>query len=67
MDAKNIDYYSLGFEFIETKMMFVSDYTNGRWDSGQLVPFGKFENPDICQTNSVSVPPFCFLISNRKR
>jgi branched-chain amino acid aminotransferase len=52
MDAKNIDYYSLGFEFIETKTMYVSDYINGRWDSGQLVPFGKFEiSPAACVLN----------------
>jgi len=52
MDAKDIDYYSLGFEFIETKTMFVSNYKDGRWDEGTLVPFGNFEiSPAACILN----------------
>jgi len=52
MDAKNIDFYSLGFEFIETRTMFVSDYKNGQWDEGKLVPFGNFEiSPAACVLN----------------
>ena len=52
MDAKDIDYYSLGFNFIETKEMFVSNYEDGKWDKGQLVPFGNFEiSPAACVLN----------------
>jgi len=52
MDAKDVDYYSLGFEYIETKTMFVSDYNDGKWDEGKLVPFGKFEiSPAACVLN----------------
>jgi branched-chain amino acid aminotransferase len=52
MDAKDIDYYSLGFEFIETKTMYVSDYKDGQWDEGKLVPFGNFEiSPAACILN----------------
>jgi len=52
MDAKDIDYYSLGFEYIETKTMFVSDYNDGKWDDGKLVPFGNFEiSPAACVLN----------------
>ncbi|MFX1258521.1 MAG: branched-chain amino acid aminotransferase [Promethearchaeota archaeon] len=49
---KNIDFYSLGFNFIGTKTMFVSDYKDGRWDEGKLVPFGNFEiSPASCVLN----------------
>ncbi|TFG01899.1 MAG: branched-chain amino acid aminotransferase [Promethearchaeota archaeon] len=52
MDAKDIDYYSLGFNFIETKIMFISDYKNGEWDEGKLVPFSNFEiSPAACVLN----------------
>ena len=52
MDAKDIDYYSLGFEFIETNEMFVSNYEDGKWDDGKLVPFGNFEiSPAACVLN----------------
>ena len=52
MDAKEIDYYSLGFNFIETKTMFISDYKNGEWNEGRLVPFGNFEiSPAACILN----------------
>ena len=52
MDAKNIDYYSLGFDFIETKEMFVSNYEDGKWDKGKLMPFGTFEiSPAACILN----------------
>ncbi|MBA7696135.1 putative branched-chain-amino-acid aminotransferase [subsurface metagenome] len=54
MNAKNIgiDFYNLGFKFIETKMMFVSDYKDGEWDEGKLVPFGTFEiSPAACALN----------------
>ena len=52
MDSKEIDYYSLGFNFIETKTMFISDYKDGEWDEGRLVPFGNFEiSPAACILN----------------
>ena len=54
MNAKssNIDFYNLGFKFIETKMMFVSDYKDGEWDDGKLVPFGPIEiSPAACALN----------------
>ncbi|MFX0072197.1 MAG: branched-chain amino acid aminotransferase, partial [Candidatus Hermodarchaeota archaeon] len=45
MEAKkvNIDFYNLGFSYIKTKSMFVSDYKDGEWDEGNIVPFGNFE------------------------
>jgi len=52
MDAKDIDFYSLGFNFIETKIMWVSDYKDGKWSEGDLVPFGPFEiSPGACVLN----------------
>lgn len=52
MDAKDIDFYTLGFNFIETKTMFVSDYKDGKWDEGKLLPFGPFEiSPGACVLN----------------
>jgi branched-chain amino acid aminotransferase len=52
MDAKDIDYSSLGFEFIETKTMYVSDYKKNQWDQGKLVPFGNIEiSPAACALN----------------
>ncbi len=52
VDPKNIDFYSLGFNYIETKTMFVSDYKDGKWDEGKLVPFGNFEiSPASCVLN----------------
>lgn len=52
MDAKDIDFYSLGFNFISTKMMYVSDHKNGKWTKGELVPFGNFEiSPAACVLN----------------
>ncbi|MBD3195980.1 MAG: branched-chain amino acid aminotransferase [Candidatus Lokiarchaeota archaeon] len=43
MDPEKIDFYNLGFNYIETKTMFVSDYKDGKWDEGRLEPFGSFE------------------------
>lgn len=54
MKAKklSIDFYNLGFKFVETKMMFVSDYKNGKWDKGKLIPFGPLElSPAACVLN----------------
>lgn len=43
MEPENIDFYSLGFNFIETKSMFVSDYREGGWNHKGIIPFGTFE------------------------
>jgi len=52
VEPKDIDFYSLGFNFIGTKSMFISDYKNGKWDEGRLVPFGNFEiSPAACVLN----------------
>jgi len=52
VEPKDIDFYSLGFNFIETKSMYISDYKNGRWDEGRLMPFGNFEiSPAACVLN----------------
>ncbi|MHA2473844.1 MAG: branched-chain amino acid aminotransferase [Promethearchaeota archaeon] len=52
VDPKEIDFYSLRFEFMETKTMFVSDFKKGKWDEGKLVPFGNFEiSPAACVLN----------------
>ncbi|MHA2087623.1 MAG: branched-chain amino acid aminotransferase, partial [Promethearchaeota archaeon] len=52
VDPKDIDFYSLGFNFIETKSMFVSDFKDGKWDKGKLVPFGNIEiSPAACVLN----------------
>ena len=52
MDPKDIDFYSLGFNFIETKIMFISNYKDGKWDEGKLVTFGNFEiSPAACVLN----------------
>ncbi len=40
VNSKDIDFYNLGFGFIETNKMFISDYKNGNWDEGNLVPLG---------------------------
>ncbi|MHA2179881.1 MAG: branched-chain amino acid aminotransferase [Promethearchaeota archaeon] len=52
VDPKDIDFYSLGFNFIETKSMFVSDFKDDKWDKGKLVPFGNIEiSPAACVLN----------------
>ncbi len=52
MKVKDIDFYNLGFELIETESMFLSDYKNGKWDNGKLVPFGPIEiSPAACVFN----------------
>jgi len=52
VNPKDIDFYSLGFNFIETKTMFVSDFKDGKWDEGKLVPFGNIEiSPAACVLN----------------
>lgn len=52
MDAKDIDFYTLGFNYIETKTMWVSDHVNGKWNDKGLVPFGPFQiSPGACVLN----------------
>jgi len=52
VNPKDIDFYSLGFNFVETKSMFVSDFKDGKWDKGKLVPFGNIEiSPAACVLN----------------
>ena len=52
VDPKDIDFYSLGFSFIETKTMFITTHKNGKWDEGELLPFGNFEiSPASCVIN----------------
>ncbi len=52
MDAKEIDFYTLGFDFIETKTMWNADYRDGKWSEGKLMPFGPFEiSPGACVLN----------------
>lgn len=52
MDPKEIDFYSLGFNFIETKTMYVADYKDGKWSDGLLIPFANIEiSPAACVLN----------------
>ncbi|MBD3254087.1 MAG: branched-chain amino acid aminotransferase [Candidatus Lokiarchaeota archaeon] len=54
MEAKQIDldFYNLGFDFIETNKMFVSDYKNGNWGNGKLLPLGEIKlSPAACVLN----------------
>jgi len=52
VDPKDIDFYSLGFNFIETKTMFMATHKNGKWNEGELMPFGNFEiSPASCVIN----------------
>jgi len=52
VDPRDIDFYSLGFNFIETKIMFMATHKNGKWDEGKLLPFGNFEiSPASCVLN----------------
>jgi branched-chain amino acid aminotransferase len=49
---KDIDFYSLGFDFIPTKTMFMATHKNGKWDDGKFIPFGNFEiSPASCVLN----------------
>ena len=52
MDAKDIDFYNLKFDFTETKTMWVADYKDEKWSEGKLMPFGPFEiSPGACVLN----------------
>ena len=49
---KNIDFYNLSFGFVETNMMFVSEFKNGRWDEGKSLPLGPIQiSPAACILN----------------
>ena len=37
MEKKDIDWANLGFGYVETDKRFVSNYTNGAWDDGQMI------------------------------
>ena len=43
INSKEIDFYNLGFGFIETNEMYISDYKNGNWDEGRLLPLGMIQ------------------------
>ena len=43
VNRKTIDFYNLGFGFIETNEMFISDYKNGEWEDGRLQPLGMIQ------------------------
>ncbi len=50
--SANINFYNLGFEFVETNTMFVSEHKNGNWDEGKLVPLGLIQmSPAACVLN----------------
>ena len=52
IDPNDIDFYSLGFNVIETKTMFVADYKDGKWSEGELIPYGDFKiSPAACILN----------------
>ena len=52
IDPKDIDFYSLGFNVIETKTMFIADFKDGKWNAGELVPYGDFKiSPAACILN----------------
>ncbi|NVM37038.1 MAG: branched-chain amino acid aminotransferase [Candidatus Lokiarchaeota archaeon] len=52
VDPKDIDFYSLGFNFIETKTMFMVTHKNGKWGEEDFIPFGNFEiSPASCVIN----------------
>jgi branched-chain amino acid aminotransferase len=52
MNVNDIDFFSLGFDFIETKTMYVADYKDGKWTDGRLTPFGNIQiSPAACILN----------------
>ncbi|MBD3211842.1 MAG: branched-chain amino acid aminotransferase [Candidatus Lokiarchaeota archaeon] len=47
-----IDFNNLGFDFIQTDWMFLSDFKNGEWDDGELLPYSSIElSPSACILN----------------
>lgn len=52
VDPKDIDFYNLGFNFIETKSIFIAEFKNDKWNNGELSPFKKIElSPAACVLN----------------
>ncbi len=52
IENKGLDFYNLKFDFYQTKDMFVSDYKEGMWDEGKLVPLGDISlSPAACVLN----------------
>ena len=37
MEKKNIDWANLGFGYVETDKRYVSNFSNGAWDEGEIV------------------------------
>ncbi|NIQ04763.1 MAG: branched-chain amino acid aminotransferase [Candidatus Korarchaeota archaeon] len=49
MKKKEINFKDIGFNFVKTDTIFVSNYEKGKWDDGQFIPFQKFEiSPAAC-------------------
>lgn len=45
----NVDWNKLGFGVYFSDHIFVSDYTNGAWDEGKIIPYGPMEfEPTLC-------------------
>jgi len=52
LNSEDINFYELGFSFIETKQIFISNFKNGEWDEGKLIPFSPIEiSPAACILN----------------
>ena len=50
--SDNIDFYNLGFDFIQTRMMFLSEFKDGSWSDGELKPLRHIEvSPAACVLN----------------
>ncbi len=50
MNKKNIDWASLGFQYIQTDKRYVSHFKDGKWDEGALV-----EDATVCISESAGV------------
>jgi len=51
-NSKKVDFNNLKFDFYETEWMFLSQYKDGKWDKGKLVPFQSLElSPAACILN----------------
>ncbi|HEY0090603.1 MAG TPA: branched chain amino acid aminotransferase, partial [Candidatus Lokiarchaeia archaeon] len=50
--SKNINFYNLSFEFVETNVMFVAEFKDDRWYEGKLLPLGPIQiSPAACILN----------------
>mgnify|MGYP000944606233 CR=1 FL=1 len=54
MAKKNIDWGSLGFDYIQTDYRYISNYKNGKWDEGQLST-----DPNIVLNECAEVLQYC--------